>query len=263
VIATNASGSSAPAAVSVRWRNLPPPPGCSLIVTTNTIPPVAGALALLDAACSQSPTGYAWSGCGSSSNLCQAQSQTAGAKMYSVSGINAGGVGPAAATTLNWQGGTPAPPGLCGQYASYLFTDFGWTGAQIVSRDYTDGPGFAWNGVWVVKISIPVNATGTSNGNLAIAEFGGPPTDREVTISRVACDFRTVDPTGNNGPLVRGEGSTVTEGFVLGSSSNGTVGLLPGVDYYVNIRNWQFLTSQISCNPSIRCDALFILSLPR
>ena len=263
VVATNASGSSAPAAVSVRWRNLPPPPVCSLSVTTNTVPPVAGSLALLDALCSPTPDSYAWSNCGSSSNLCQAQSQTAGAQMYSVSGINAGGAGPAAATTLNWQSGTPAPPGLCGQYASYLFSDFGWTGAEIFSRDYTDGPGFAWNGVWVVKLSIPGNATGTSNGLIGIVEFGGPPTAREVTISRVACDFRPDDAMGNNGPFVRSEGSAASIGFALGPPSGGVPGLLPGSDYYVNIRNWQFQTSQISCDPSIRCDALFSLSLPR
>jgi hypothetical protein len=263
VVATNASGSSAPAAVSVRWRDLPPPPVCSLIVSTNTVPPVAGSLALLDAACSSTPTGYAWSGCGSSSNLCPAQSSIAGAQTYGVSGINAGGVGPAATTTLNWQGGTPPPPGLCGQYPSYLFSDFGWVGAEIFSRDYTDAPGFAWNGVWVVKISIPVNATGTSQGNIEIAEFGGPPTAREVTVSRVACDFRPDDPTGNNGPFVRSEGNSASIGFTLGAGSGGVPGLLPGVDYYVNIRNWQIQTSQISCDPSIRCDALFILSLPR
>jgi hypothetical protein len=169
---------------------------------------------------------------------------------------------PAAWATINWQGSTPAPPGLCGQYPSYLFSDFGWTSAELFSRDFADAPGFAWNGVWVIKISIPVNATGTSNGILETAEFGAPPTAREVTISRVACDFRPVDPSGNNGPLTRGEGNTVTQGFVLGSSSNNAVGLLPGVDYYVNIRNWEFLTSQISCPSSIRCDALFVFSIP-
>jgi hypothetical protein len=263
VVATNASGPSAPGAVSVRWRDLPPPPVCSLIVTTNTVPPVAGATALLAAPCSSTPTAYAWSGCGSSTNLCSAQAQNPGAQMYSVSGINAGGTGPAAATTLNWQAGTPAPPGLCGQYPSYLFSDFGWVGAEIYSRDFTDAPGFAWNGVWVVKISIPGNATGTSAGGVNLAEFGGPPTAREATISRTACDFRPVDATGNNGPLVVSEGNDVSLSFVLGASSGGAIGLAPGQDYYVNIRNWQVQTSQISCDSSIRCDALFILSLPR
>src|SRR5258706_1872358 len=45
VVATNASGSSAPAAVSVRWRDLPPPPVCNMITTANTEPPVANSLA--------------------------------------------------------------------------------------------------------------------------------------------------------------------------------------------------------------------------
>ena len=159
---------------------------------------------------------------------------------------------------------TPAPPGLCGQYPSYLFSDLGWVGTRIFSRDFTDAPGFAWNGVWVVKLSIPGNATSTQTGQIAVVEYGGPPTSRELTISRVPCDFRPDDPTGNNGPFLRDEGNAPTEYFVLGSSSGGKVGLMPGVDYYVNIRNWQIQTNQISCDPSIfRCEALFFIQLPR
>jgi hypothetical protein len=153
---------------------------------------------------------------------------------------------------------------LCGQYPSYLFSDLGWVGTQIQSRDFTDAPGFAWNGVWVVKLSIPADATSTQTGRITVAEFAGPPTSRELTISRVPCDFRPDDPTGNNGPLLRAETSEPTEYFVLGGSSGGAVGLMPGVDYYVNIRNWQAQTSSISCDPSIlRCDALFFIALPR
>ena len=264
VVASNASGTSAPASIDVRWRSLPPPPVCSMIVSSNTVPPVANSLALLKAECSNTPTGYNWGNCGSGTSLCEARSPVAGVQTYSVSASNAGGTGPAISTSLSWQASPPPPPGLCGQYPSYLFSDLGWVNTQIQSRDFADAPGFAWNGVWVVKLSIPVNATSTQTGRITVAEFAGPPTPRELTISRVACDFRPDDPTGNNGPLLRAETSEPTEYFVLGGSSGGAVGLMPGVDYYVNIRNWQAQTSSISCAPSIlRCDALFFIQLPR
>src|SRR5258708_38497366 len=104
----------------------------------------------------------------------------------------------------------------------------------------------------------------TQPGRIVVAEFGGPPTFRETTFSRVPCDFRPDDPTGNNGPFVRDEGTGINESFVPGASSPGTIGLMPGVDYYVNIRNWQAQGGFISCDPSIlRCDAFFFITLPR
>jgi hypothetical protein len=38
---------------------------------------------------------------------------------------------------------------------------------------------------------------------------------------------------------------------------------MPGVDYYLNARNWDALDGIISCDPSmVRCDALFFIALP-
>ena len=264
VAASNASGTGAPAPIDIHWRSLPPAPVCGMVVTSNTSPPVVGSTALLAAGCTNSPTSYNWTNCSSGAALCQAQSGSPGVQNYSVSGSNAGGTGPAAVRSVNWQAGTPAPPGLCGQYPSYLFSDLGWIGMQINSRDYTDGAGFAWNGVWVVKISIPADASGTQSGRVTIAEFDGPPTFREVTISRTPCDFRPNDPSGNNGPILRDEGTAPTEYFVLGASSGGTIGLAPGLDYYVNIRNWNALSNSISCDSSQqRCEAFFYIQLPQ
>ncbi len=262
VAASNASGTGAPGTIDIHWRSLPPLPMCGMVVTSNTAPPDVGSTALLAAACSNTPISYNWTNCSSGGVLCPAQSGVPGLVNYSVSGSNAGGTGPAASRSVNWVAGTPPPPGLCGQYPSYLFSDLGWTGALIYSRDFTDAPGFAWNGVWVLKLSVPPTASSTQTGRISIAEFGGPPTFREVTISRVACDFRPDDPTGSNGPLVRSEGLGATQSFVLGASSGGKLGLAPGVDYYVNIRNWTAQTSLISCDPSIRCEALFSITLP-
>jgi hypothetical protein len=262
VAGTNASGTGAPGAIDVHWRSLPPAPVCAMAVTSNTVPPVVGSSAVLAAACTNTPTSYNWSNCNSGSALCTAQANSAGPQNYSVSGSNAGGTGPAAMRNLNWVSSAPPAPGLCGQYPSYLFSDLGWADTRIFSRDFSDAPGFAWNGVWVVKISVPPDATGTGKGNFTLAEAAGPPTAREVTLSRVPCDFRADDPSGNNGPLLHLEGISVSKTFVVGASSGGQIGLAAGVDYYVNIRNWEVTGSFISCDPSIRCEAFFDLSVP-
>jgi hypothetical protein len=260
VAGSNASGTGAAASIDIHWRGAPAVPACTMAVTSNTVPPVVGSTALFAAACTNSPTSYNWTNCSSGSALCAAQGNSPGLQNYSVSGSNAGGTGPAAARGLNWVSSAPPAPGLCGQYPSYLFSDLGWADVQLFSRDFTDPPGFAWNGVWVVHLAVPANATG--NGQFSIAEFAGPPTAREVTVSRVPCDFRADDPSGNNGPFSRSEGINVSQGFVIGAPSGGRIGLAAGVDYYVNIRNWQAASSQISCDPAIRCEALFFLSVP-
>jgi hypothetical protein len=264
VVATNSSGASVPASVSVNWQKLPPPPVCSLVVTANSDLPVVGSLVLLTAVCSNTPSSYAWGGCASGTNNCSTSAANPGVQTYSVSAANPGGMGAPAFASVNWQASAAAPPGFCGQFPSYLFTDDGWVGARLISRDFTDAPGFAWNGVWVVKLTVPGDATTGSLGAVTVAEFGGPPTPRQMTISRFPCDFRPDDPTGNNGPLAEADSNTTRLEFVLGAGSDGLPGLTPGQAYYVNVRNWQPLTGSISCDPSIgRCDAFMDVTVPR
>jgi hypothetical protein len=263
VAATNTAGSGAPASIQVHWHSLPPVPACGMVVTSSTSPPTVGSTALLAAACTNTPTGYSWSNCDSGGVLCAAQAGSSGPQSYAVNGSNAGGNGPPATRTVDWVASAPPPPGLCTQVPSYLYSDLGWSDALIYSRDFADAPGFAWNGAWVVKLSVPSNATGSSSGNINIVEFDGPPTPRDATISRLPCDFRPVDPTGANGPLARSQGTGPSFLFQLGASSQGKVGLAPGLDYYVNIRNAQQGSGAISCDPSLkRCDALFGIMLP-
>ena len=264
VVATNSSGTSAPASVSVSWQKLPPPPVCSVVVTANADLPVVGSSALLTAVCDGTPSAYNWNGCASGTNNCTVIGTAAGVQMYSVSATNAGGTGPLAYASINWQSSASSPPGFCGQFASYLFTDEGWVGARLVSRDFTNDPGFAWNGVWVVKLTVPASATIGSLGAVTLAEYGGPPTVRQMSISRFPCDFRPDDPTGSNGPLAHADSNTTRIQFVIGSGSGGSPGLAPGQVYYVNTRNWDELSSSISCDPAIgRCDAFMDVTVPR
>jgi hypothetical protein len=263
VVASNSSGASAPASVSVTWKNLPPPPACGLLVTANSDLPMVNTSVLLAAACGGNPTAYSWSSCTSTSNLCTTSSTVAGVQTYAVSASNAGGASPPALANVSWQASASAPPGLCAQFPSFLYTDEGWSNATIASRDFVDGPGFAWNGAWVVKLSVPPGPPGTRAGRIGVVEFGGPPAAREVTISRIPCDFRAVDPSGANGPILRDEGIGPTDGIVLGPSSGGNLGLNPGETYYYNVRNWQAETGTISCDPALqRCEALVTVVLP-
>jgi hypothetical protein len=264
VVARNASGASVPASVSVGWQKLPAVPVCSLIVTANSDLPVVNSLALLTAACTGSPSSYNWTGCASGNNLCQVRSPVAGLQTYSVSASNPGGTGAPAYASVNWQASPSAPPGFCGQFPSFLFTDEGWTGTRLISRDFTDDPGFAWNGVWVVKLTVPPGAASTQLGGITVAEFGGPPTTRQTTLSRFPCDFRPNDPGGVNGPLAQSNGNTTAISFRLGAALGGVPGLTPGEVYYVNVRNWQVETGSISCDPAIaRCEAFMDVGLPR
>jgi hypothetical protein len=111
---------------------------------------------------------------------------------------------------------------------------------------------------------VPATASPGQFGSLAAAEFGSPPTFREVTVSRTACDFRANDPTGNAGPLGRTFGNSATLPFVIGNGSASTPGLAAGQTYYFSIRNWLPDPGTISCAPSQqRCDALATIQLPR
>ena len=264
VVATNASGSSAPASVIVTWLAPPPPPQCRIVTTTSTDPPLAGTLAVVTAICSNNPTSYSWSGCNSSSDTCYDRSATAGGKTYSVVAANAGGSGASAAVTLSWQATAPPPPGLCGSFPSMLVSDAGFGDVRVYTASYIDDPGFAWNGAWAVRFTIPAGATSAQLGRLTVAEYGGPPTPRDATLSRVACDFRATDPTGNNGPFEHAYGNTATAYYALGAPALGYPGLTAGQTYYYNVRNWQQQTGSNPCpsTPPARCDAFIDVVIP-
>jgi hypothetical protein len=142
-------------------------------------------------------------------------------------------------------------------------TDVG-TGSVVAFTLFSEPPAFAWNGAWSVRFTVPPTATPGAFGALQVAEFGGPPTFRDVTLSATAGDFRPTDPTGANEPLAAASGLTASLVFVAGPSAPPTVGLIPGATYYFNVRNYQRSAGVVTC-PSTpgRCDALANISLPR
>ena len=188
----------------------PPPPKCALVRTMQTEPPTVGAFVALTASCDSNATGFAWSGCASSTNVCGVRESTPGAHTYSVLAWNAGGTGEPVSTTLQWVSSAPPAPGACGAFPSYLLSDMAIGSVRAESASYGDSPGFAWNGAWTVRFVVPPGAFPSRVGLIQGADFNGAGTMREATISTVACDFRATDPSGANGPLARASGTAFT-----------------------------------------------------
>jgi len=266
LVASNANGAGQPVSIDVAWQVPPPPelpPMCTLNVTGQTTPPVVGNLVAIEAYCSGNPTGFTWTGCVTSSNICLLRGQAAGGQTVSVSGSNAGGQGNTASVFLNWVTTPPGPVGMCGQFPSALYSDAGTSNTTIYSTYFPDPPGFAYNGAWAVRFTVPGTASAGAFGSLAAAEFNGPPTFREVTVSQTACDFRTTDPTGATGPLGRQFGNSATLTFMIGAGNVSVPGLQPGQTYWFNVRN-NIPGQGLSCQASQeQCRALVSLTLPR
>jgi len=116
--AANNAGTSTKAGVSVEWRSggggttpqppVGPTPYCA-ISASSTAPSVNSTLTLT-AACTNSPTTFAWQGCTSSTNVCTTTQAVPGVRTYGVTGINASGEGPASSIAVTWQQPPTAPP---------------------------------------------------------------------------------------------------------------------------------------------------------
>ena len=267
VVASNAAGAGAPASVTVTWG-----PGggggggsvakCTLSRTSQTDPPKVNDSVVLKVTCNAAVGSYTWNGCSSTSAVCVARESTPGAHTYSVFARNSAGASEPATLTLGWAASAPPPPGLCGGFPSYLWSDLGMQGGRVESAALVTPPGFAWNGAWAVRFVVP-STIGTRVGRLSAAEFAGEPTVREATISRTPCDFRATDPSGVNGPLGRSSGISVTNWFTAQPTPAGYPVLTPGATYYYNVRNYQPATGTITCASGTRCDAFVEALLPK
>jgi hypothetical protein len=269
VVATNAVGAGTPASTTVTWTTPPPPPPpenrpvCSLVVTSQNPSPAVNSLLVVQSFCSGNPTSYQWTGCVSSNSNCLVRASTAGPATYTLVAANSVGASDPAQATVGWTAAPLPPAGACAQFPSALYTDVG-TGSVVAYTTFSEPPAFAWDGAWAVRFTVPATATSGAFGALQVAEFGGPPTFRDVTLSTTACDFRATDPAGVSGPLAAAAGLTPQITFVAGAPMPPTVGLTPGATYYFNVRNYQRSAAIITCAATPgRCDALANISLPR
>jgi hypothetical protein len=263
VVARNAAGASAPASIIVAWQSPSTATAkCTLARTSQTESPVVDSTVVLKATCDKAVGSYTWNGCSSTSNVCLARESTPGPHTYSVFARTAAGASEPVAMTLGWVSSAAPPPGLCGQFPSYMWSDVGTQNVRVESYTLINPPGFAWNGAWAVRFVVPATI-GTRLGRVSTAEFAGEPTVREATISRTPCDFRPTDPTGANGPFVTTSGISVTNFFTVDPARPGYPVLQAGATYYYNVRNWQPATNTISCPGPGRCDAFVETLLPK
>jgi hypothetical protein len=97
------------------------------------------------------------------------------------------------------------------------------------------GPGATLYVAFRVPAALPP-ASGLP-GYIQVAEFQGPPAFRQITVSRFACDFRAVDPSGNNGPMVM-VNNGLTPGLTFNVGRSPTTPITLGGTYYFNVRNY-------------------------
>jgi hypothetical protein len=136
---------------------------------------------------------------------------------------------------------------------------FGGANSQAYSSQLG---GFDAEGVFLARFVAAQTMT-ANIGTVNVAEYQGPPTARWLTLSRSPCDFRDVDPTGANGPLGVGYGTTAAVQFTVAGTVAGVPRLVPGTPYYVNVRNYDFNRMGTSCLPGPTCDAVIAVNPPR
>jgi hypothetical protein len=134
----------------------------------------------------------------------------------------------------------PVPP-LCKGFGS-LLPIINATWGKQASWLSTQVGNFGDNTVWVIKLVVPVGTpNSTSSGSFTTAEYLGPNTPRQLTISKHECDFRARDYTGANGPLTicqDGTSCQVSYAVQTPRQAGNIAGLAAAQTYYVNVRNW-------------------------
>ena len=150
-------------------------------------------MAVLEAWCNGDPTAFQWTNCASATRICKVRGGPAGVQTYQMVAVNAGGSSVPVTANVNWTATPLPPPGFCAQAPSLLFSEVG-SDHETVHSAYAESPGFAWNGAWVVRFTVPATAHAGQTGFGIVAEYDGPPTFRELTITTTACDFRPDRP---------------------------------------------------------------------
>jgi hypothetical protein len=142
----------------------------------------------------------------------------------------------AAGIPVTWQpsgGGGGGGGDFCGSYPSVIRVQVDWGDY----KRYTTGSlgGFDKDTVLVYSVVVPATPPSYSAlGYTSLAEFQGDPAMRHMTLSKSACDFRPVDPTGANGPFEESFGKQVTIYWNVGAPPHT---LEPGRTYHFSVRN--------------------------
>jgi hypothetical protein len=259
VAGINASGEGPLSSITVNWQQPPTaPPTCTLTASSTT--PYVGGTVTLTASCTQSPQSWQWSvpSCASNSATCQATSATTGTASYTVAATNVIGAGsPSQPVTVTWMTPPPAGANYCGG-ADVVEVALPWPGGVVDTRA---AGGLRPDTIFVGRLTIPAAAS----GQVRFYEYIDDTFDRVMTLSTSKCDFRgfvagarsPTDPTGTNYPMQWSNGMQTKITFGPGEA----VQLVPGQTYYINLRNWNWVTGTASCanTKSGTCNGQFFV----
>ncbi|MFO1396992.1 MAG: hypothetical protein U1F48_08010 [Burkholderiales bacterium] len=227
VIARNDAGPGVPATTSVAWQAAAGTPVCT--VTANATTLWLGQTVLVQASCTNGPVSYTWQNCASADNVCLDTATTPGTVVYTVAAANALGPGAPASTSVTWR--DPTDAGRCIQFPEVRIVTVPWGRLATLPADY--GGNFTRGSVLAAGFTVPVAGTYSVSTLLASAtNVQSLPVTQQATLSREKCDFRPVDPAGVAGPIAAGVGHPAQVGGAVGTE------LVPGVTYYVNVRNY-------------------------
>jgi hypothetical protein len=242
------------------------PPGalnCSIIGAPSG-PVTAGAAVSLTMSCTggTTPYRYLWTpGGGSSGTLSTTVAATTTYSVTATDNANATSTQGVTVTVSGGGGGGGGGTGFCSQYANVMPIITATWGASGAAYWYSSASGNFGDGnssVWVVRLTVPAGTpNSTYTGKFSVAEYQGPSTFRQLTISTQACDFRPKDYTGANGPLAISNGTAVSIPYgVAAPFIFGPAGLTAGQTYYISVRNWQLDPSPQSSCLQTSCNAL-------
>jgi len=193
-----------------------------------------------------------------------ATSAAEGPASYTVAAANSIGAGAVSPPkTVTWTAPPAGGADFCSSYANVTEIRLPWGVGRL---DVTQYGGFAGNGVIVGRFDVPASYTG-GLGNIRFFEWvpNIAGNMRNMNISRSKCDFRgfnvgsasATDPTGANYPM---QWSNDLQPSLFFGATTATR-LVAGQTYYVNVRNVDWSTGQLSCTLS-NCGGAFSITAP-
>ena len=278
--AATAPGMTGSASVAVVWQGqstAAAPTGCAITRTPSSGSlGTGGGAVTMNATCSGGGAVTSWSwrkGTTTGWRATQAAQDTLPANTgsaavthtYGVTACSNGACAQEVVTTFTVAGS--APVGFCSQFSDVRFVDLTWGG--YVDTAGSAGVGVAADTILVGRITVPANFTPKSlPGVVSVVEHGAGQSERIITMSTQPCDFRGYspgyippkDPTGNTGPMAWGVGINPQIFFQAATTAQPPV-LNAGQTYFVNMRNWHYMTGQNNCTTST-CDVRVTVNPP-
>jgi len=236
-------------------------PSCSISPSPSSLPSTGGSVSLTANCSGFTPTSWAWTKSGaaigsSASSISDSLSANGGtsAVLYTY-GVTAcaGATCAPATTTVSVQGttgtGQPGAP-TCSGFTKTLYIDLAWVSTDASTRVLTaNHGGFNAKDALVVKLNPPGGSASYGNGSITMAEYIDPRYTRFSTISASPCDFTRPSDTS-----LYKSGTTLSYKLQVGGSPQAYITyLMPGVPYYLNVRNTDASGNQ-TCPTGSSCN---------